>query len=109
MQMAGAGTTSGAVSGGEAAGGAGRSLGSDTHRLLIQAWLGLQTAQVYESLTSQTCWAGLVHRTRSGGAEGGKLEDRRGPWPLPQGRAGLWRLSLGGPGGSPWEEQNQQR
>lgn len=63
MQVAGAGTASGAVSGGEAAGGAGRSLRSDTHRLLIQAWLGLQTAQVYESLTSQTCWAGLVHRT----------------------------------------------
>lgn len=80
--MAGAGTTSGAVSGGEAAGGAGRSLGSDTHRLLIQAWLGLQTAQVYESLTSQTCWAGLVHRTRSGG--GGQ-------------RAGNWRTE-GGPG-----------
>lgn len=55
--MAGAGVTAGEVSGGEAAAGAGRRLGSDTHRLLSQAWLGLQAAQVCESLTSQTCWA----------------------------------------------------
>lgn len=71
----GAGATSGQTSGGEAAGGASRSLRSDTLGLLSQAWLGLLTAQLYESLTSQTCWAGALDTEagrgwKTGGPEG---------------------------------------
>lgn len=60
MPVTGTGATSRQASGGEAAGGVSRSLRSDTLGLLSQAWLGLLTTQLYESLTRQTCQAGTL-------------------------------------------------
>lgn len=56
--------------------GVSRSLRSDTLGLLSQAWLGLLTTQLYESLTRQTCWAGVLDMEagrgqKTGGWEGG--------------------------------------